>query len=65
MRLATTKEIEYLGAVDGKTASDAGLIDEMSRRLDVLRRFDQCFCDEDWHPHFVNDGTGDHPTFGF
>ena len=50
MRFATTQEIEYLDSVDGRTPTDVGLIDEMSRRLHALRCLDQFFCKEDWRP---------------
>jgi hypothetical protein len=52
MRFATSREIEYLNSFDGDTSRDAGLIDEMSQRLDALRRFDQYFCDADWSPAY-------------
>ena len=50
MRFATRKEIEYLSSVDGQGGEDANLIREMSRRLDALRRYDQCFRKADWRP---------------
>jgi hypothetical protein len=50
MRFATRQEIEYLGSLDAKTSKDSDLIDEMSRRLDALRRYDQLFSDSDWRP---------------
>jgi hypothetical protein len=46
MRSASRKEILYLNSVDGKAAHDASLINEMSRRLDALRRFDQFCCSD-------------------
>jgi hypothetical protein len=48
MRVATRQEIEYLGSADDKL--DARFMDEMSRQLDALRRYDQYFCDADWLP---------------
>lgn len=50
MRFATRREIEYLDSVDGDSETDAGTIEEMARRLDALRRFDQNFCKADWRP---------------
>ena len=50
MRFATRNEIEYLSAIDGDAKTDAGTIDEMTRRLDALRRFDQNFFEADWQP---------------
>jgi hypothetical protein len=49
MPFATRNEIQYLAAMDGKGNGDA-LIREMSRRLEALRRYDQCFSAADWHP---------------
>jgi hypothetical protein len=57
MRFATLQEIEYLDSVDGKTPTDLGLIDEMSRRLDALRCLDQFFCKEDWRPEGPRDAA--------
>jgi hypothetical protein len=50
MRFATRNEIEYLHSIDGDTDADAGTIDEMTRQLDALRRFDQNFSRADWRP---------------
>ena len=50
MRSVIRNEIEYLGLNDGLVAADPKLIDEMCRRLDALRRYDQNFCDCDWRP---------------
>jgi hypothetical protein len=50
MRFATRNEIEYLNAIDGESVADAHTIDEMTRWLDALRRFDQNFCQADWRP---------------
>jgi hypothetical protein len=36
--------------MDPDFAKDASLIDELGRKLDALRRFDQYFCDADWRP---------------
>ena len=47
---AARNEIEYLRATDGNGSHDAMLIQEMSRRLDALRRYDQYFCEADFHP---------------
>jgi hypothetical protein len=49
MRFATTQEIEYVGSSNGDAAIDRRIIDEMSRQLDALRRFDQ-YCAVDWQP---------------
>jgi hypothetical protein len=51
MRAARSNEIEYLAQIEGTTAKNRGLIREMVRRLDALRRFDQNFCDADFRPH--------------
>jgi hypothetical protein len=47
MRSASVKEIEYLSAIAGNSSKDASFVNEMSRRLDALRRFDQFCCMED------------------
>jgi hypothetical protein len=49
MRFATRQEIEYLSAMDGN-GRDHKLIRELSRQLDALRRYDQCFSEADWRP---------------
>jgi hypothetical protein len=49
MRFATTQEMEYVGSNNGEDAIDRRIIDEMSRQLDALRRFDQ-YCAADWQP---------------
>ena len=58
MRFATMHEIEYLDSVDVTTPTDSGLIDEMSRRLNALRCFDQFFCKDDWRPENASDVAG-------
>jgi hypothetical protein len=50
MQFSSCSEIEYLGAIDRMGAADQKLVQEMSHRLIALRRFDQNFCDADWHP---------------
>jgi hypothetical protein len=50
MRVSTTQEMEYLGSLDRGGVKESQLVDELSRQLDALRRFDQCFCDADWKP---------------
>ena len=50
MRYAARKEMEYLGSVRGRNAEDRDLVQELGRRLDALRRYDQYFCDADWQP---------------
>jgi len=50
MRFATQTEIEYIGAHDNDADNDSALIDEMSRQLDALRRYDQNFSVTDWRP---------------
>jgi len=50
MRGAARYEMEYLGAARGRNREDAKLVQELGRRLDALRRFDQCFGDADWRP---------------
>jgi hypothetical protein len=42
--------MEYLGAARGRNREDAKLVQELGRRLDALRRFDQFFGDTDWRP---------------
>jgi hypothetical protein len=59
MRFATRSEIEYLDAADGHAETDASLIDEMTRRLDALRRMDQYVCKADWQPRHLR-GAGSH-----
>jgi hypothetical protein len=51
MRFVTQSEIEYLGSNDQRVAADPNLIDEMSQRLNALRRYDQNFSESDWRPH--------------
>jgi hypothetical protein len=50
MRFATRQEIEYLGSHEADSANDSTLIDEMTRQLDALRRFDQYYSKADWRP---------------
>jgi hypothetical protein len=50
MRFATRQEIEYLSATDMMADRDASLIDELARRLDALRCYDQHFSRADWRP---------------
>jgi hypothetical protein len=50
MRGAATTEMEYLGAIRGRSTEDANLARELGRRLEALRRYDQHFCDADWQP---------------
>jgi len=50
MRCAARKEMEYLGAIRGRNPEEASLAQELGRRLDALRRYDQYFCDGDWRP---------------
>lgn len=56
MPYANQHEIEYLGAVGGNAAADREMIDEMRRRLDALRRYDQSFSDNDWRPCGLDKG---------
>jgi hypothetical protein len=49
MQFATTQEMEYVGSNNGEADIDRRIIDEMSRQLDALRRFDQ-YCAADWQP---------------
>jgi hypothetical protein len=42
--------MEYLGAARGRNREDEKLVQELGRRLDALRRFDQLFGDADWQP---------------
>ena len=50
MRSAARYEMEYLFAARGQNREDANLAQELSRRLDALRRYDQLFGDVDWRP---------------
>jgi hypothetical protein len=50
MWFTTRKEIEYLNAIDLQAAGNRCLVDELSRRLDAVRRYDQHYCAADWHP---------------
>jgi hypothetical protein len=50
MTFTTRNEIEYLSSIGPCSLPDPKLIQEMSRRLDALRRYDQHFCDSDWTP---------------
>jgi hypothetical protein len=50
MWFTTRKEIEYLNSVDPKTVGNRRLVEELSRRLDALRRYDQHYSDADWRP---------------
>ena len=50
MRSAARYEMEYLSASRGRNEDDANLAQELSRRLDALRRYDQLFGDADWRP---------------
>ena len=45
-----TREMEYLGATRDGTLEDEHLAQELGRRLEALRRYDQHFCDSDWRP---------------
>jgi hypothetical protein len=54
MRFGTRNEIEYLSSIDGNAKTDAGTIDEMTRQLDALRRFDQNFFKADWQPEHIH-----------
>ena len=44
------REMEYLGATGDGSLEDAQLAQELGRRLEALRRYDQHFCDSDWRP---------------
>ena len=50
MRSAARYEMEYLIAARGRNGDDANLAQELGRRLDALRRYDQLFGDSDWRP---------------
>ena len=50
MYVARNNEIEYLGRLE-KESLDTQLVDELSQRLEALRRFDQNFSENDWRPH--------------
>jgi hypothetical protein len=48
MRVAGS-EIEYLSR-RANEKNDTHMIEELSRRLDALRCFDQLVCESDWQP---------------
>jgi hypothetical protein len=50
MRLGASDELAHLSAIQGRNGEDFDLIQELGRRLEALRRYDQYFCDADWHP---------------
>jgi hypothetical protein len=50
MRGAARYEMEYLSAAQGRNREDSNLAQELGRRLDALRRYDQFFGDADWRP---------------
>jgi hypothetical protein len=50
MKFDATQEMEYLGSMERPGEKEPPLVHELSRQLDALRRFDQCFCDADWKP---------------
>jgi hypothetical protein len=50
MRSAAGYEMEYLSAARGRNGDDSNLAQELGRRLDALRRYDQLFGDADWRP---------------
>ena len=56
MRFAARKEMDYLSASRGRNTEDAGLIQELGRRLEALRRYDQYFCHADWRPRRGSNG---------
>jgi hypothetical protein len=59
MRGAARYEMEYLSAARGRNREDAMLAQELGRRLDALRRYDQLFGDADWRPR--NRGSAHEP----
>jgi hypothetical protein len=42
--------MEYLSAARGRNREDENLAQELGRRLDALRRYDQLFGVADWRP---------------
>jgi hypothetical protein len=56
MRLGACEELEHLNALQGQHGEEAGLIQELGRRLEALRCYDQYFCDSDWHPRAQRGG---------
>jgi hypothetical protein len=42
--------MDYLRAAQGRNREDVRLAQELGRRLDALRRYDQLFGDDDWRP---------------
>jgi hypothetical protein len=54
MSYSTRNEIEYLSSIGAQSSVDLQLIQEMSRRLDALRRYDQYFCAADWMPEPIS-----------
>ena len=55
MYVARNSEIEYLGRLE-RESLDTQLVDELSQRLEALRRFDQNFSENDWPPHLREAG---------
>jgi hypothetical protein len=49
MRFTTSDEMEYLSS-KSNFDDDPALVEELSRRLDALRRFDQHYVNNDWQP---------------
>ena len=48
---AAREEMEYIGAVWGRNAEDRTFVEELGRRLNALRCYDQCFCEADFRPN--------------
>jgi hypothetical protein len=59
MKCAARYEMEYLDAARGRNREDASLAQELGRRVDALRRYDQYFSDADWRPR--SRGTNGRP----
>jgi hypothetical protein len=48
MSLAAERELEHLGETTGCADHDHDLVHELSRRLDMLWRYDQYIANADW-----------------
>jgi hypothetical protein len=51
MRDGIHNELDYLGSIDRDAKSNSAFAEELVRRLDALRRYDQDFDESDWRPH--------------
>jgi hypothetical protein len=49
--LAAQQELEHLGETQGCADHDHDLVHELSRRLDMVWRYDQYIANADWRKH--------------